>query len=171
MNGLSYLLNILICHETLKLVSLSGMFMDHERPFQLVELLSHFLENMGRSLGFELWVDMNKLPHYFTVHGLVSLASLEQQPKNMAVAFSFSWLIFLFNSGLAVADIVFMILFLWNHAWFLLWKLCEETCTIIILLYLKIHCTMTLIQALIWASFKQLEFTMTALDSAQCSVT
>ena len=54
MNGLSYLLNILICHETLKLVSLSGMFMDHERPFQLVELLSHFLENMGRSLGFEL---------------------------------------------------------------------------------------------------------------------
>lgn len=89
MNGLSYLLNILICHEMLKLVSLSGMFMDHERPFQLVELLSPFLENMGRSLGFELCVDMNKLPHYSTVHWLVSLASLEQQQKNMAVAFCF----------------------------------------------------------------------------------
>lgn len=90
MNGLSYLLNILICPETLRLVSLSGMFMDHERPFQLAEPLSLFLENMGRLLGFELCVDMNKLPHYSAVHGLVSLASLEQQPKNMAVAFSLS---------------------------------------------------------------------------------
>ena len=64
--------------------------MDHERPFQLVELQSPFLENMGRLLGFELCIDMNKLPHYSAVQGLVSLASLEQQPKNMVVAFSFT---------------------------------------------------------------------------------